>query len=456
LDQTALNQCYAGVGSLAYPPDLLLKIVLYETLEGRLSPRQWKRDLAVNDALRWLGQGIPPSRSTLYNFRDRIDSAVFALHAAAIRQAMDEGLTIADHGVLDGTSIRACASRHRLVHADKLRKRLEQLSAAVTRDAAGQPLESRPQWMAATAAGRQRQLERYRRAEVQLAARLAENEKRPKDKRLPEKQVRVSLSDPEAPLGRDKEKVFGPLYTAEFVVAADSLLILSFEVFAQATDAGTLPPMLDRTTAVTGRMLDQIDTDAGYCSVLDLQACHARGVKLVAPVQENDFTERKRAPNDRIGKDQFHWLPEEKTYACPQGHRLNYKGRERKRRRGQQTIDQHRYHCPPEHCQSCPLSARCVRDPAKGRTVKRLEGEELIEAHKRFMNTPEAKSARRLRGSVIERSIGDAKQHRNLRRLHGRGLKRVKAEVGLVVLAQTALTLTTLRRNAAKARENAA
>jgi transposase len=458
LDQTALNQCYAGVGSLAYRPDLMLKMVLYENLEGRRSPAQWKRDIPVHDALRWLGQGIQPSRSALYHFRDRMDTAVFALHAAAIRQAMAEGFTTAEHGVLDGTSIRACASRHQLTHAERLRKRLEELSAAVERDAAGQPVESRPYWMAATALGRQGQLQRYRRAEVQLADRLARNQERPKDKRLPCKQVRVSLGDPEAPLGRDKEKVFCPLYTAQFVVAPDSLLILSFDVFAQPTDAGTLPPMLDRTAVVTGRMLDQIDTDAGYCSVLDLQACQARGVQLVAPVQENDFTARKRAQaeNPQIGKDQFRWLPEEQTYACPKGHRMNYKGRERKRRRDDQTVVQHRYHCPAEHCRTCPLRTRCVRNPEKGRTVKRLEGEELIEAHKAFMSTPEAQKAKRLRGSVIERCFGDVKEHRHLRRLHGRGLKRVKAEIGLVALAQTALTLGRLRQKAATPRENPA
>jgi hypothetical protein len=40
--------------------------------------------------------------------------------------------------------------------------------------------------------------------------------------------------------------------------------------------------------------------------------------------------------------------------------------------------------------------------------------------------------------------------------LHGRGLKRAKAEVGLVILAQTALTLARLRRTAANSRKNVA
>ena len=458
LDQTILEETYLGVGSLAHPPDLVLKIVLYEFVEGRLSPSHWHRDLKTSDALRWLGQGIRPSRSALYTLRDRLADPVFALHAQAVRQAIEEKLTTADHGVLDGTSVRARASRHQLFNEEKITKRLEELSAAVARDAAGQPLESQPAWMATTRAGRQRQLEKFKQATAALATRLDKNQKRPKHKRLPTKHVRISPNDPEAPLGRDKEKVFCPFYTAEFVVAPESLLILSFDVFAQTTDAGTLAPMLDRTEEVTGRMLDQIDTDAGYASLLDLQSCQERGVQLVAPVNENDFTERKRAEARKatIGKDQFQWLPEEQTYACPMGHRLKHKGRERKRRRDDQEVIQHRFHCPAEHCRACPLRERCVRDPEKGRTVKRLEGEELLEAHKQWMNTPEAKAFRRLRGSVIERYFGDAKEHRNLRRLHGNGLARATAEVGLLVLAQTALMLARLRKSAANAARTAA
>ena len=133
-----------------------------------------------------------------------------------------------------------------------------------------------------------------------------------------------------------------------------------------------------------------------------------------------------------------------------------YKGREQKRRRDEHTVVQHRFHCPAEHCRACPLRERCVRDPEKGRTVKRLDGEELIEAHKEWMKTAEAKTANRLRGSVIERCFGDAKRHRDLRRLHGRGLNRAKAEVGLVILVQTALALARLHTSTANPRENAA
>ena len=456
LDRSALHATYLGVGSSAHDPDLLLKMVLYETVQGRLSPSQWARDLQENEALRWLGQGIRPSRSALYSFRDRLSGPVFDLHAEAVRQAIAEGLTTAEAAVLDGTSARSAASRHQLVNQGKLTKRLGELEAAVAGDAAGQPSGSRPYWMAATAAGRLDQRQRYRQAGAVLADRLEQNHERPKDKRLPADKVKVSVTDPEAPLGRDKEKVFGPMYTAEFVVDTASLLILSFDVFPQVTDAGTLPLMLDRTEEVTGFMPSRISTDALYFSLLDLQECQKREVILIAPVGENDFTEQERAESGpaRIGKEQFQWLPEEQTYRCPQGHRLEHDGRERRKRRDDNEVVQHRYRCPPEHCRGCPLRERCVRDPDKGRTVKRMEGEEKIEAHKEWMKTDQAKEANRLRGSVIERCFGDAKRHRNLRGLHGRGLKRAKAEIGLIVLVQTAMTLARLRMNAEDPAEN--
>lgn len=436
----------------------MLKVVLYEVLEGHLSPSQWTRHVRENDPLRWLGQGIQPSRTALYNFRDRLEEHVLEMHAQAIRAALEEGLTTAKSAVQDGTSVRACASRHHLLNEETLAKRLDMLVAAVAQDTAGQPMANEPYWMAETASGRQDQLERYQTANTELARRTLKNEERPKDKRLARSQVRISVTDPEAPLGRDKQKVFGPLYTAQFVVDTESLLILSFDVFAQATDAGTLPVMLDRTQEVTGIMVTQISTDAGYVSLLDLEECQSRGVQLVGPIQESDFTEQKRAKktNPRIGKDQFEWLADEGTYRCPEGHRLDYKGKVRLQRRGEQTVVQQQFRCPGVYCRACPKHDRCVSDPEKGRMVKRFQGEELLEAHRAYMKTPEAKAIKRYRGAVIERCFGDAKEHRHLHRLHGRGLSRAKVEVGLIVLVQTAMTLARLRNRDANAGENRA
>jgi transposase len=456
LDLSALEEAYRGAGSPAHRADLLLKIALLEVFEGRPSPAQWYRDVRDSIPLLWIGRGLQPSRTALYNFRDRLGDVIQKLHAGMVRQGIAEGLIDPQEGVQDGTTTRACASRHRTINRNVLERRREELAAVIAQDQSGRPPETVARWMAKTPAGRQEQSQRCARAHETLQRRLAENARRAKDKRLDEQKVTVSTSDPEAPTGRDKEKTFCLLYTSQFLVEPESLVILAFEVFAQATDAGTLAPLLDSTAQIIGAPLAAVTADSAYATLLDLRECLERRVELFAPVQENDYTGRKRAARAAawMEREQFTWLPEEKTYVCPQGHRLAYRGKEHQRRRGDQQVVQQRYHCPPEHCRGCPLRERCVRHPDKGRTIKRLEGQELIDAHRAKMKTSAAEAKRKRRGEVIERCFADAKEHRHLRKLHGRGLRRARAEIGLVVMAQNALTLMRLRKTAATAEQN--
>jgi transposase len=262
-DLSALEASYRGVGSEAYRPDLLLKIALYEILEARRSPAQWARDVNLNIPLLWLGRGIEPGRSVLYKFRDRLADSIMELHTGMVRQAIEDGLLDPSEGVLDGTAIRACASRHRAVNLSTLERRRGELQAAIDLDEAGQKPAETPGWMATTARGRRDQSKRFAKAQEILDQRLETNAQRPKDKRLEEKKVTVSTSDPEAVMGRDKEKTFCPLYTSQFMVEPNSLIVLAFEVFAQASDAGTLATMLDKTAEVIGHKLKSVNTDSG-------------------------------------------------------------------------------------------------------------------------------------------------------------------------------------------------
>jgi transposase len=456
LDLSPLEESYLGVGSEAHRPDLMLKIALYQTLAGCLSPAAWAKNVPESIPLLWLGRGIQPSRTAMYNFRDRLGGVIQGIHAPMVRQAIDDGLIKPEEAVQDGTTVRACASRHRTINRKVLVRRQEELQAVIGQDGTGQSPVTAPQWMAKTPTGRQQQAQRYATARETLEFRLLENARRPKDKRLEENKVTISTSDPEAPLGRDKEKVFCPLYTPQVLVEPNSRVPLAFEVFAQATDAGTLTPMLDAAAQVIGHPLKAVAADAAYATLLDIQECAKRDVELFAPVQENDFTAKKRAqqPVQRIERDAFRWLPEEHTYLCPQGHRLDYRGKESKRRRGDQTVIEHRYQCSADHCRACSLRDRCVRDPNRGRIVKRLEGQELLDAHRAKMRTPAGEAHRKRRGQIIERHFGDAKEHRHLRRLHGRGLTRARAEIGLVVVVQTALAIKKLREVRATAKHN--
>ena len=78
----------------------------------------------------------------------------------------------------------------------------------------------------------------------------------------------------------DKEGVYRPLYTAQTVRDVESQFILAYDVFAQASDAATLPPMLRRSRQMTGRTLEELLVDCGYVTVMDLAECAAQGVTL--------------------------------------------------------------------------------------------------------------------------------------------------------------------------------
>jgi hypothetical protein len=102
---------------------------------------------------------------------------------------------------------------------------------------------------------------------------------RPAERRAPDKLV-VSTGAPEAAVGMDKDHVFRPLSTISTVRDVAALFIVSYDVFAQATDAGTLPSMLERTEQLTGGRLQDALVDSGYVTGIDLALCAQAGVTL--------------------------------------------------------------------------------------------------------------------------------------------------------------------------------
>src|SRR5215831_8461658 len=125
LDLTPLFDSYLGVGKKALPPDLLLKVVLYEMQNKRPSPAQWAKDVRENEPLRWLLFGLEPSRARLYDFRDRLSPFVQEWNAQVLQTAMAENLTPAERVALDSSSVAAHTSRRQLLNEERLQKRCE-------------------------------------------------------------------------------------------------------------------------------------------------------------------------------------------------------------------------------------------------------------------------------------------------------------------------------------------
>jgi hypothetical protein len=439
LDLTVLYDSYAGRGKTPHRPDLMLAIVLFELRRGQRKPSRWFQDTHENCALWWLGFGIRPSRSCWYEFRERTEALLDSFNAQILHQAVAEDLTRVERGALDGSTVAANASRRRLLNSERLTERLAHLGAACQADTRGHPPDEVPAWMAKTPPNRRAQHERYDQAQAHLAALQAAGLRySPSERRAPD-QIVVSTSDPEAALGMDKDHVFRPLYTIATVRDVDSPLILSYDVFAQATDAATLPPMLERTEQMTGRRLQDVLVDSGYVTGIDLALCAQAGVTLYGPWKTNNVRVPKAAP--LFTKAQFQWLPELETYRCPAGHILKRVGRETYVRSGGREEVVVRYGVAGTTCHACPLRSQCTTSQKVGRSIRRSEHEDIIIAHQAWMETEEAKAVYRLRGQTIELVFADLKEHRGLRRFSGRGLAHARIELALEVLVHNLLVL---------------
>jgi transposase len=472
LDLSDLWTLYAGFGSPAYPPHLLLAAMLFEIQRGHHSPAQWYRHAKESLPLRWLLRGLVPSRACWYQFRDRLGPALLALVHQAVRQAIAEGFTPARRAALDGTLLAANASRHKLLNEKVLAQRCQQLQQAVAADKAVGPAvapadpagelptaaptpppqtmaadkasaaAAPPRWLAATPRGRRWQAERYSKAKDEMSRRQDRNRQKRASQRTAAERIVIAPADPEAALGRDKEKVFRPLYNAQVLDDLDSPLILSWLTVAQPNDAGLIGSVLRQANTGLGVTIEAVAADASYAGGADLAAAEELGATVYAPWQSNDFSVKKE--DKYYPKEKFKWLAEQRVYQCPQGQQLTYQGSSRQKRSSTQKIELQMYRGEPATCAACPVRSKCT--PGKGaRTISRSEYEEHLEALRERMKGEEAKRLYRLRKQTVELANADMKGNRGLRRLSGRGLKRADAQVGLTVLAHDLVVLDGLR-----------
>jgi transposase len=143
LDLSPLYESYSGSGSDPVRPDLMLRIVFIEKQRGRHRPSQWHADLPENLVLQWAGLGIRPARSVWYEFRDRLGRFLDTFFEQTLALALDSRLTNASQAAMDGSTIAAAASRHRLLNRKRLERRLEHLAEACRLDETAQAVEKK-------------------------------------------------------------------------------------------------------------------------------------------------------------------------------------------------------------------------------------------------------------------------------------------------------------------------
>ena len=276
-------------GRPAADPAVLLSLWLYATVEGVGSARELERLGESDAAYRWLAGGVPLNYHGLADFRVEQVEVLDRLLTQSVTALIGERLMTLSEIAVDGTKIRASASKGSFKTGEKLLK----IEAAVAErlTALKQELTDDP-----GASSRRRQATRERAArDVQARAgrawaaleRLeAERKARAKTHSKDEakkKEPRASTSDPEARSMRFPDGAVRPAYNAQIAATPKEGVIVAIEVTDQRNDAGLAGPMVDDIARRYGKAPDRLLIDTSYATSEDIiaLAAHAAGAVSV-------------------------------------------------------------------------------------------------------------------------------------------------------------------------------
>src|SRR5665811_2328938 len=277
LDLRSLKASYAGRGSQPYNPAMLLALLFYGYSTGVFSSRKLERSTYDSVAFRFIAANRHPDHDTIATFRKRFLKELSGLFVQILMIARQMNMLKLGSVSLDGSKIKANASKHKALsyeHACKLEVQLKSevarlLKAAESADKADIPdgmnvpeeLQRREQRLSGIAAAKaeieRRAAERHTREqaayEEKVAARAKKAEetgKKPKGKQPkpptagPSAKDQVNLTDEESRIMPVSGGGFEQTYNAQAAVDTKSKLIVTAHITQQSNDKLELEPTL--------------------------------------------------------------------------------------------------------------------------------------------------------------------------------------------------------------------
>lgn len=322
LDLSELERVYAGRGSEAYHPALLLSLLIYGYATGTHSSRKIERATYDSLAFRFIACDQHPDHDTLANFRRRFGKEFEAIFVQVLQVARENQLSRFGTVSLDGTKIHANANRHNALshgHAERIEAQLRaevqemlQLAEAADRDALPdgmnlpEEIKRREDRLAAIAAAKAkieaRAQERFEREQAEYQAKLAKRAakraasgKKPGGKPPappqggPRLDDQINLTDDDSRIMKVAGGGFEQCYNAQAVVDTASMLIIAPHLTQAGNDKEQVEPMVARIRALP-EGLNQPETllaDTGFYSEKNVEVCRAAKIKpLIALARE--------------------------------------------------------------------------------------------------------------------------------------------------------------------------
>jgi len=321
MDLAAFHAAYRqdGWGRAAYEPGMLVALLLYAYCEGERSSRQIERRCREDIAFRVLAANQAPDHATICRFRQQHDAALAGLFVEVLRLCAEAGLLRVGVVALDGTKLRANASREQNRARAEIDAQVRRILAEAERVDAEEDARfgtERGDELPAGLRQREGRLARLRAAQERLAARERERQERYEERlrqraakdprgRKPqppaaEPEAKVNLTDPDSRVVRDYHGYFQG-YNVQAAATCDQIIVAA-EVTRAATDVDELYPMIEATNrnleALGWEPMSVLLADAGYYSDANVRGVGAEGPELVIATR-NDRNRRQAGPPPR-------------------------------------------------------------------------------------------------------------------------------------------------------------
>ena len=296
-------------GMPPYHPAMMLKVLLYGYVVGVRSSRKLEERLRSDVGFMYLAGQARPDHKTISEFRRRHLAALSGLFLESLRLCQAAGMVRLGRVALDGTKVKANASRHKAMSYGRMAEREAALEDEVARileeaeaiDAAEDAAfgEARGDELPEALRRPETRLARIREAKAALEAEARERSADPAA--VPDPKAQRNFTDPDSRIMLSKPDGWIYGYNAQAVVDDAHGVIVATDLDASTTDTGHLPALVDQIEANTGQRPGRLLADAGYQSDENLAHLEARGIDAyVAVKRERHSAPPAAAPRGRI------------------------------------------------------------------------------------------------------------------------------------------------------------
>lgn len=294
LDLKAFYKRYEGDGrrNQPYEPRMMVKVLLYGYATGTFSSRKLAKKLEEDVAYRVLGAGNFPAHRTIAEFRQLHLKEFQELFVQVVRIAAEAGVIRLGTLAVDGSKVRANASKHKAMsykrmksEHERLRREIGELTGQAAREDAEEDriygedrrgdelpeeLRRREERVVKIEAAMQRLRARQAEADRQKGRHEGDGRKSPrggsKFKREfgePEERAQDNFTDPDSRIMKSNGS-FEQSYNAQIAVEEGSQLVVATGLTQSAGDNPQLLPLVERAAANTGKKPERVLADAGY------------------------------------------------------------------------------------------------------------------------------------------------------------------------------------------------